>query len=84
MQLFVEVFYDPYLYDLEIFLQSDDADLVRSHIYKAMPNVDWSKYKGAKQIFVEVEPGEYEIKIMQKIPGISSSLTKYQVQCVSF
>jgi hypothetical protein len=48
MQLFMEIFYEPYLYDLEIFLQSDDADLVRSHIYKAMPKVDWSKYKGSK------------------------------------
>ena len=73
----MEVFNEPYLYDLEIFLQSTDVDIVRSHIYKAMPKVDWSMYKGAKSIFVELEPGEYEIKIIQKIPGISAEVTKF-------
>ena len=60
----MEVFYEPYLYDLELFVVSTDTDLVRSHLYKAMPKVDWSKYKGSKSVFVELEPGEYEVKII--------------------
>lgn len=64
MQLFVEIFYEPYLYDLELYLESEEADLVRSHLLKAMPKVEWSKYKGSKSIFVELEPGLYEIKII--------------------
>lgn len=63
-QLFIEIFYEAYLQDLELYLMSLDADIVRSHIYKAMPKVDWSLYKGSKTLFVELEPGEYELKII--------------------
>lgn len=52
MELFIEIFYEPYLYDLELYLESDDEGLVRSHLMKAMPKVDWSLYKGSKSIFV--------------------------------
>jgi hypothetical protein len=64
MQLYVEIFYESYLQDLELFLLSDDATIVRSHIFKAMPKVDWSLYKGTKQLYVEVEPGTYDLKIV--------------------
>jgi len=85
MQFYMEIFYEPFLYDLEIYLESDDADLVRSHLNKAMPNVDWSKYKGSKQILVELEHGEYEIKIIQKLPGINDELYDlYQPKFVQF
>ena len=42
MQLFVEVFYEPYLYDIELSLVSSDADNVRAHISKPTSKVDWS------------------------------------------
>jgi hypothetical protein len=64
MELFMEVFYEPYLFDLEIYLESVDSEIVRNHIMKAMPSVDWSMYKGSKSIFVELEPGEYNVKIV--------------------
>jgi hypothetical protein len=54
-----------------LYLEAIEADIVRSHLMKAMPNVDWSKYKGSKSILVELEPGEYELKIIQKLPGIN-------------
>ena len=61
LELFAEVFYEPYLYDLQLFLKDEEAGLVRDHIFKAMPNVDWSEYKGAKQLFLLLEPGEYNL-----------------------
>lgn len=63
-QLFLEIFYETYFYDLELYLVSEDATIVRSHIYKETQKVDWSLYKGAKQIYVELEPGTYDLKIV--------------------
>ena len=82
MQLFIEIFYEPYLQDLELFIMSDEADLVRAHINRGMPKVDWSLYKGAKKIFIEVEPGEYELKVIQKLPGLTPEMMMYQPKCV--
>ncbi len=57
MQFFIEIFYDDYLYNMELFLSSKEQSLVREHIFVDVPFVDWSKYKGAKSLFVELEPG---------------------------
>jgi hypothetical protein len=32
MQLAVEIFYEPYIYDLELFLVSEETSLVRAHL----------------------------------------------------
>lgn len=71
MQFFAEIFYEPYFYDMELFLVAQDSDLVRDHIFKGVPNVDWSLYKGSKSVFVELDPGRYEIKIIQKKTAIA-------------
>lgn len=83
MQLFVEVFYDAYLYDIQLHLTSIEQNLVREHIYVDVPFVDWSLYKGAKSLFVELEPGEYEIKFLQKLPDApDSKYSTYFPTCV--
>lgn len=65
VQFSAEVFYDPSLYDIQIFIESKDANLVRSHFYgKAPPKVEWSKYKSSKRVLVELEKGEYEIQFI--------------------
>ena len=86
----MELFYEPYLYDLELFLFSTDASNVRAHMYKERSNkVDWTMYKGAKRLFVELEPGEYEVSIVMKLPlypeqtELSPKQIAFQLQLVS-
>lgn len=62
--IFMEIFYEPYLYDLELYLEDTEASLVRTHITKALPNIEWTKYKGSKKIYVELEPSTYNLKII--------------------
>lgn len=89
MQLFAEIFYDPFLYDLEISVFSTDASKVRSRL--SDPNrfyeshLDWTLYKGSKQLFMELESGTYELKIVQKLPPIADlDLVNFNVDCVQF
>jgi hypothetical protein len=85
MQMFIEIFYDDYLYDMELFLYSTEQNLVREHLYVDVPSVDWTKYKGAKSLFVELEPGNYEISILQKLPDSPDSINSiYFPSCVAF
>ncbi len=65
MQVMIEVYYDPYFYDLEVSLTSLSALSSTRHHRYASSQVDWSLYKGAKRLFVELEPGEYEFKLTQ-------------------
>jgi hypothetical protein len=68
MQLFAEIFYDPYFYDLELSVYSTDATRVRTNLGSHRPKtVDWTLYKGSKQVFMELESGTYEMKIVQKL-----------------
>lgn len=84
----MEIFYDPYFYDLELSLTSPDATHVRSHLNQPktqLQKIDWSLFKGSKSIFVEVEPGAYDLKILQKLPSISDeTLLKLQPSQVQF
>lgn len=77
-QLFLEIYYEPYLYDLEVSLVSDDVDRVRSHITTEVQKVKWQLYKGAKSIFVELEGGEYDLQFVQKLPPVTNTeMAKY-------
>ena len=49
-QALMEIYYDPQFYDLELLVESKDANEVRSHLYRAQSNIEISKYKGAKRI----------------------------------
>ncbi|CDW81429.1 laminin subunit alpha-like [Stylonychia lemnae] len=85
-QMFVEVFYEPYLYDVDISIVSNDALNVRSHQnLNELKTVDWTKYKGDKKIFIELEPGSYDIKFVQKLlPHAFSSLKEYAIKTCQF
>ena len=62
MQFLAEVFYDPYqLYDLDFSLFSVKFEQLGNK------NLDMTLYKGAKRLFVELEPGAYELKISRKV-----------------
>lgn len=83
MQLFMEIFYDPYFYDLELSIFSTDAVRVKNQHRPA--KVDWSLYKGSKQLFVELESGQYEVKIVHKLPPLSdATLLSFLPNCVAF
>ena len=83
MQFMAEVFYDPYFYDIELSIFSTDATRTRSSYGSAA--VDWTLYKGSKQVFLELESGTYELRIVQKLQPVSDlDLVKYQSKCVQF
>lgn len=67
-QLLAEIYFEPYLlYELELSIHSIDVEKVRAHINNK-PKSNDSLYKGAKRLFVELEPGEYELAIIYKNP----------------
>ena len=68
-QVLIEVYYESYFYDLELLIESRDASEVRAHRYSKGSSTDISKYKGAKRVFVETEPGDYTFKVIAKLPG---------------
>jgi hypothetical protein len=80
----VEIYYDPQFYDLELLVESRDAGEVRSHIYSGKSKVDITKYKGAKRIMVEIEPGDYTFKIVAKIPGATKETREMQLKYFEF
>ena len=59
MQLMIEVFYEPYFYDLELTIFSRMSDIEHS-------NIDLTLYKGSKSVFIELEAGDYELKLTFK------------------
>jgi hypothetical protein len=62
MQFLAEVFFDPYqLYDLELSLFSVKFEQLGNK------HLDMTLYKGAKRLFVELDPGAYELKISRKV-----------------
>lgn len=62
MQFLAEVYYDPYqLYDLELSLFSVKFEQLGNK------HLDMTLYKGAKRLFVELDPGAYELKISRKV-----------------
>ena len=76
-QMLIEVYYEPYLYDIELSLFSVDATRVRSHLYGELaqaPKLDLTLFTGSKRLFVELEPGTYEVRFMLKIlPNVGNS-----------
>ena len=67
--MLLEVYYEPYLYDVELSLFSLDATRVRTHLYGELahpPKLDLTLFTGSKRLFVELEPGSYEVKFMLK------------------
>jgi len=72
-QVMIEVYFDAQFYDLEVLIEARQASEVRSHLYSGHSNTDVSKYKGAKRVFVEAEPGDYTFKVVAKLPGASKA-----------
>ena len=83
-QALLEIYYDPQFYDLELLVESRDAGEVRSHIYKAQSNIDISKYKGAKRVSVEIEPGDYTFKVIAKVPGAARETRNLKLKYFEF
>jgi len=80
----LEVYYDPQFYDLELLIVSDDAGEVHSRIYKAKSSIDISKYKGAKRIQLELEPGDYTFEIVAKLPGATRETRRLNLSYYEF
>lgn len=76
------IYYDPYaLYDLELSLFSLKFEQL------SPTKVDMTLYKGAKNLFLEVDPGAYEVKISMKHPGtideeISIASVEFQLSII--
>ena len=100
MQFSAEVFYDSKHsnlgFDLELALYSLDVQNVRAHILRPGETadtrvVDWSLYKGAKAIYLELEQGEYEFAIICKASAadrkefkrMMPAFIEYQLQIVA-
>jgi len=83
-QVLFEIFYDPQFYDLELLIESKDASEVRSHLYSGHSSIEVSKYKGAKRVQVEIEPGDYTFKVVAKIPGATRETRKMQIMYYEF
>lgn len=64
MQFYAEIFNENYLYDMDMYLRSPETSLVREHIYNNKNDIDWSFFKGAKKIYIDLEPGLYELSIL--------------------
>lgn len=54
---------------MELIVESRDAGETRGHNYGARSNIDVTQYKGSKRVFASVEPGDYTLKIMVKLPA---------------
>ena len=83
-QVLLEIYYDPQFYDLELLVESRDASQVRAHMYQAQSNTDISKYKGAKRIQAEIEPGDYTFKVIVKLPGASRDTKQLELKYFEF
>jgi len=70
----IEIFYENQFYDMELLVESRDASETRSHYYSARSNVDITEYKGSKRIYSEMEPGDYTLKIIVKVPGAKKDI----------
>jgi len=71
-QVILEIFFDAQYYDLELLIESRDADETRSSTAARRSGPDASKYKGSKRVHAEFEPGDYTIKVVAKLPGAST------------
>ena len=83
-QMLLEIYYDPQFYDLELLVESRDASEVRAHMYQAQSNTDISKYKGAKRIQAEIEPGDYTFKVVAKLPGATRETKQLELKYFEF
>jgi hypothetical protein len=74
-QIAMEVFYDPQFYNLELLVESRDAgeqEEGRASRWSHKSKVDITNYKGSKRILAQLEPGDYTIMIIAKLPGSQS------------
>jgi hypothetical protein len=83
--LFVEIFYEPLLYDLEILIESKDAnELKTGSSYAKKSRTDASVFKGSKKIFAGIEHGDYTFKVVAKIPGQSKETESLNFKFAEF
>ena len=59
--MFLEIYYDPQFYVLELLIENKD-----SHAFSNRQPVDLSLYKGQKKIRADFEEGDYVLKIVAK------------------
>jgi hypothetical protein len=74
-QIAMEVFYDPQFYNLELLVESRDAgeqEEGRASRWSHKSKVEITNYKGSKRILAELEPGDYTLIIIAKLPGSQS------------
>lgn len=71
-------------YDLELLFESKETSEVRAHIYSGRTTVDITRYKGAKRVFVEAEPGEYKFSVVAKLPHLSEATKPFAPKYVEF
>jgi hypothetical protein len=65
----MEIFYESYFYEMELIVESKDAGETRGRNYGARSNFDLTQYKGSKRVFASLEPGDYTVKILVKLPA---------------
>ena len=68
----MEIFYDPMFYTLELLVESRDAVEQadgRASRWSHKSKVDVTNYKGSKKVLAQLEPGDYTIMIVAKLPG---------------
>jgi hypothetical protein len=64
-EVFLELYYDPQFYVLEVLIENKDAHLFGG----GQSSFDLTKYKGSKSITADFEEGEYVLKIIGKHAG---------------
>ena len=70
----LEIFYESMFYEMELIVESKDAGETRTQSYGARSNVDVSQYKGSKRVWAAMEPGDYTLKILVKLPAAQHSM----------
>ena len=80
----VEVYYDPQFYDIELLIESKEASETRAARYSGRTTTDITRFKGAKRVFVEAEPGEYKLHIVTKLPRVSAETRKLNIMYFEF
>jgi hypothetical protein len=80
-EIVAEIFYDPLFYDLELIIQSQTQ--VRTN-FQQTRGIEEHSFKGAKKIFVKLEPGDYSFKVVAKVPAGDAETKKYVPSYLEF
>ena len=84
-QVLFEVYFESQFYDLELLVESKDASEVRAHYYSGQHGgTDITKFKGAKRVFIEAEPGDYTLEVIAKLPPKTKETESLNLKYIEF